>query len=111
VWKYLKAAFWDCPQIEESKKATQGILRKRVANLQRREQSLEEIASDLTRLEAQIDLAVENAGMRGKTETISTKIDLVSHLLDDSIYGESGPSIAVLDETFNRPISEPPTSA
>jgi len=57
-------------------------------------------------------LALENAGMRGKPETISTNIDLVSQLLDDSIYGDSGASIAALDKTFTAPVSsEPPASA
>lgn len=88
--------------LRESKAATLQILEKRLANLERREQSLAEIESDLTRIEAQVDLALDNAGMRGKSETISTNIDLVSQLLDDSVYGDSGSSIAALDRTFGR---------
>jgi hypothetical protein len=90
------------PSLKESKKATLAILQQRLANLDRREQSLEEIESDLTRIEAQVDLALENAGMRGKPETISANIDLVSHLLDDSIYGDSGASIAAVDQSFQQ---------
>lgn len=88
--------------LRESKAATLQILEKRLANLERREQSLAEFESDLTRIEAQVDLARDNAGMRGKSEAISTNIDLVSQLLDDSIYGDSIGSIAALDRTFGR---------
>jgi len=100
------------PSLKESKQATLAILEQRLSNLNRCEQSLQEIDSDLTRIEAQVELALENAGMRGKPETISTNIDLVSQLLDDSIYGDSGASIAALDKTFTAPVSsEPPASA
>lgn len=88
--------------LRESKEATLHILEQRLANLERREQSLAEIESDLTRIEAQVDLAIDNAGMRGKTEVISANIDLVSQLLDDSIYGDAGDSIAALDRTYGR---------
>jgi hypothetical protein len=40
--------------------------------------------------------------MRGSGESISTNIELVSQLLDDSIYGDSGHSIAALDKTFGQ---------
>lgn len=86
--------------LRESKQATLRILEQRLANLERREQTLAEIDSDLTRIEAQVDLAMDNAGMRGKSEAISANINLVSQLLDESIYGESGSSIAALDRTF-----------
>lgn len=88
--------------LRESKQATLRILEQRLANLERREQSLAEIESDLTRIEAQVDLALDNAGMRGKSETISANIDLVSQLLDSSIYGDSSDSIAALDRTYGR---------
>jgi len=86
--------------LRESKEATLRILEQRLANLERREQTLAEIDSDLTRIEAQVDLALENAGMRGKSEAISANIDLVSQLLDDSIYGDAGESVAALDRTY-----------
>ncbi|MGH9418480.1 MAG: hypothetical protein ACRD3J_00785 [Thermoanaerobaculia bacterium] len=70
--------------LRESKKATQTILQQRLRNLQRRGESLAEIDSDLTRIEQQIDLAVEDASLKGRPTAISANIDLVSHLLDDS---------------------------
>jgi len=89
------------PSLRESKEATLRILQQRLANLNRREQSLEEIDSDLVRVEAQIDLALENAGMRGgQPEMISTNIKLVSHLLDDTAFGDS---LSPLDQPFSNP--------
>ncbi len=93
--------------LRESKEATLHILEKRLTNLNRREESLEEIGSDLVRIEAQIDLALENAGMRGgQPETISANIKLVSHLLDDSVFGDSSDSITALDRTFGTEDSQ-----
>ncbi len=68
--------------LRDSKAATLAILRKRLTSLSRRQQTLEEIDSDLLRIEAQTDLAVENALIEGKPQVISTSIELVSHLLD-----------------------------
>jgi hypothetical protein len=70
--------------LRDSKKATQAILKQRFRNLQRRNESLAEIDSDLTRIEQQIDLAVEDASLKGRPAAISANIDLVSHLLDDA---------------------------
>lgn len=86
--------------LEESKTATVKILQQRLANLGRREKDLEEIQSDLTRIEAQVDLGLENAGMRGKSESISSNIKLVSQLLDTSIYGESSESVQAVEASF-----------
>ncbi len=102
------------PSLKESKQATLAILQQRLANLARREQSLEEVESDLNRIDAQIDLAVENAGMRGvKPEAVSSNIKLVSQLLDESLYGASGASIAAIDPAFHlreAPPQKPPSS-
>jgi len=86
--------------LRESKAATLRILEKRLANTERREQTLAEIESGLTRIQAQVDLAVDNAGMRGDSGMNFVNIELVSQLLDDSIYGESGDSIAALERRF-----------
>jgi hypothetical protein len=87
------------PALRESKTATLRILAKRLANFERRELALEEIASDLMRIEVQIDLALENTGIRGKSESFN--IGLVSQLLaDNALYGDSGASIAEFERTF-----------
>jgi predicted transcriptional regulator len=69
--------------LRESKQATLNICVQRLSNLRRRFESLAEIESDLTRIEAQIDLALEDASLKGKPTAISGNIDLVSHLLID----------------------------
>jgi hypothetical protein len=80
------------PSLQESKAATLNILERRLENLAHRERSLAEIDADLSRIEAQVDLAVENAALRGKPAAISANVGLVSQLLDDSLYG--APAIA-----------------
>jgi hypothetical protein len=69
--------------LKESKQATLNILSQRLNNMRRRSESLAEIESDLTRIDAQIDLALEDASLKGKPTAISGNIDLVSHLLLD----------------------------
>jgi len=91
----------DSPSLRNSKAATLAILKKRLANVGRREESLEEIDSDLTRVEAQLDLILENASMQGKPEAISTDIELASDLAGGAFFGESEPDIADLDEAYS----------
>lgn len=86
--------------LRESKGATLKILRQRLAHVDRREESLAEIESDLTRIEAQLDLAVDSAGLRGKGGAVSTDIHFVSQFLDDAVFGEASASIAALDQTY-----------
>jgi hypothetical protein len=73
------------PALHDSKQATLNILTQRLGNSRKRSETLAEIESDLTRIEAQIDLALEDASLKGKPTAISSNIDLVSNLLiDDS---------------------------
>ena len=90
------------PSLRESRSATQKILARRLENLARREESLKEIASDLERIEAQIDLALENAQIQGQPQAIAENIELVSSQLDESIYGEAGSQIAELEDKYRR---------
>ena len=87
--------------LRQSKAATQAILRKRLANIQRREQTLEEIDSDLTRIEAQVDLILENATMSAKPQTISTDIELASDLLGAGVFGDDESAITALDRKYS----------
>lgn len=88
------------PSLRESKEATRQLLIQRLHALDRREQTLQEIESDLARIEAQVDLALDQAEIRGKPETISANIGLVSQLLDSSVYGDAGGSVAALESTY-----------
>ena len=82
----------------ESKTATLRIHEKRLENFQTREQSLREIESDLNRIEAQVDLALENATMQGQPQAVSANIDLFSHALDGQFFGDQASAVANLDQ-------------
>jgi hypothetical protein len=89
------------PTVRQSKSATLSILKRRLESLENREQTLEEIDSDLLRVEAQVDLAVEHALMEGRPQVISTRIELASHLLDGSPFSvpDIGENLAAPDPT------------
>jgi hypothetical protein len=89
--------------LRKSREATLKILQQRLAHVDRREESIAEIDSDLTRIEAQVDLAVESAGLRGKQATVSTDIHFVSQFLDEGVFGEAGASITALESTYSEP--------
>ena len=93
----------DTPALRQSKAATLDILKRRLANVQRREQSVEEVESDLTRVESQVDLILDNAAMQGKPQTISTDIELASDLVSGGIFGDAESAVADLDRRYSRP--------
>jgi hypothetical protein len=86
--------------LRQSKTATLAILKKRLANIVRKGQTLEEIESDLTRIDNQIDLILENATMQGKPQTISADIELASDLLGGSVFGEDESAVSDLEQTY-----------
>ena len=92
--------------LRQSRTATLAILRERWANIQRRKETLDEIDSDLTRIESQVQLLLENASMQGKPTTISSDIELASNLASSGLFGDSGGTIAALDRTFGRRAQE-----
>jgi hypothetical protein len=87
-------------QARESKQATLGILQKRLENFTRRRQLLKETHSDLARIDAQVELALENAMMRGAPQIISENIELAGALLQDGYYGELESVIVDLDREY-----------
>jgi len=86
--------------LRESKSATVAILQKRLANIQRRRETLQEIDSDCLRIEEQVDLILENATMQGKPQTISSDIELASDLLGAGIFGDDEPVVSQLEKKF-----------
>lgn len=100
----------DSPALTEavraSKQATLAILRKRLDNLARREQLLAEIASDLERIEAQVDLAIENAAMPAGTGRVGFDLELAGHILDSSLFGAAEAAVGELDKSYSgrRPV-------
>jgi len=91
--------------LRQSKQATAAILKKRLSNILRKEQTFEEIDSDLTRIDAQVDLLLENATMQGKPQTITTDIQLASDLLGGGLFGEDESAITDLDKKYTAPKS------
>lgn len=96
--------------LRQSKQGTLAILKERLANVERRKLTLDEIDSDLARIEAQAQLLLENASMLGKPATISTDIELACNLAGTNLYGDSGTAIADLDQTFGPKSVSGPTS-
>jgi len=97
----------DNESLKQSKSSTLSILKKRLALWHQREQSIDEICSDLTRVEAQVDLLLENASMQGKPQTISTEIQLASDLVGGSLFGDSEATVADLDQKYSKPAVPP----
>jgi len=93
--------------LRQSKAATLSILKKRLMNIRRKKQTLEEIESDLTRIDNQVDLILENATMQGKPQTISADIELASDLLGGSVFGEDESTISDLEQTYSHQKSRP----
>ena len=102
----------ETPALRQSKAATVDILKRRLANIERREQSLEEVESDLTRVESQVDLILDNAAMQGKPQTISTDIELASDLVSGGLFGDAESAVADLDRDYDkaRPVAKTPTA-
>jgi hypothetical protein len=86
--------------LRESKTATLEILRKRLEQSQHGEQALNEVESDLQRIEAQIDLAREQALHQERPPVISLNIDLATQLLDDGTANVTG---AVMPDVRTAP--------
>lgn len=92
----------DTPALRQSRAATLDILKRRLANVQRREQTIEEVESDLTRVESQVDLILDNAAMQGKPQTISTDLELASDLVSGGMFGEAESAVADLDRDYGK---------
>ena len=69
--------------VKASQQATIRMLRERMDNIQHRETSLAEIDADLTRIETQLDYALEEASLRGRPNAISANVELTSRLLEN----------------------------
>ena len=97
--------------LRQSKSATLEILKGRLANIRRREQSLAEIDSDLTRIEEQVDLMIENATIQNQPQTIGTDIELATNLSGASLFGDRQHAVDDLDQAFSAPRPIAPSNA
>jgi hypothetical protein len=90
--------------LRESQAATLKILQQRLSNLDRFERTLKQVDSDLARIEAQVDLALENAGLRGSGAAVTANLELASQILDDELYfGDSETAVLALGEAYGVP--------
>jgi hypothetical protein len=101
----------ETPALRQSRTATLDILKRRLLNIERRGQSLEEVESDLTRVESQVDLILDNAAMQGKPQTISTDIELASDLVTGGMFGDVESTVADLDRDYGKSRSLGKTAA
>jgi F0F1-type ATP synthase membrane subunit b/b' len=101
----------ETPALRQSRAATLDILKRRLLNIERRGQSLEEVESDLTRVESQVDLILDNAAMQGKPQTISTDIELASDLVTGGMFGDVESTVADLDRDYGKSRSLGKTAA
>ena len=74
--------------LKDSKEATAHLLRERAQNAAQRDLTLAQIESDLTRIEAQIDVAMDQTALRGRPIELSANVELTSHLLSN-VSGDS----------------------
>ena len=83
--------------LQRSQEATLAILERRLENLRNRDRILNENASDLNRIEAQVELMRENAAIEGKPASVETEIELASDLASPDIYGSQSSLVRDLD--------------
>jgi hypothetical protein len=90
--------------LRESQLGTRRIIEQRRENLGRCEETLREVDSDLARIEAQVDLAVENANLRGGGVAGAANLQLASQILENGLYfGAEEQEVAALDEAYGEP--------
>ncbi len=82
--------------LRESKQATLDLTRKRLASAQKCREGVVEIESDLARIEAQLDLALENTRLEGRPVALSGNLNLLNQIL------ESNTSLGNLDAAFGE---------
>jgi hypothetical protein len=90
--------------LRTSQAATLKILEQRLANLERCEQTLKEVDSDLARIEAQVDLALESATLQGGGAVVTANLELASQILEDGLYfGDAETAVSALDQAYSAP--------
>jgi len=85
--------------VRKSKEATLHILEKRLKHFEKRSEALAEIDADLTRIEAQVELARDNSKLQAKPDEISMDVDLASNTMQSVwYYGEADDAIHAIDD-------------
>lgn len=87
--------------LRDSWAATLKLLRQRRENLDHCAESLKQVDSDLARIEAQVDLAVESTALRGGGALVSANLELASQALDEGLdFGDSEAAVQALDQAY-----------
>jgi hypothetical protein len=92
-------AYTPAGSLRDSKEATLRLTRERLHHLREREMSLVEIESDLSRIEAQMDVALDEATLRGRSAAISAAVEVTSHLLSRHDHLSSSRAAPAADTT------------
>ena len=93
----LTTASENDPAVRSSQEATRDLIGRRLATLQRNQDFLRRIDADLERIEAQLNLALEEAsGGAGRDLDLTIGLDLAGRLLDEGVYGDAGAAVASL---------------
>lgn len=93
--------------LRQSRSATLEILRQRLRNLGRSEQTLKQIDSDLARIEAQVDLAFESASLQEGGELITANLELASEALQAGLdFGDLETAVVSVDQAYAAPPRE-----
>lgn len=74
---------------QESKQATIALLRERLDNVRQKETALADIEADLARIEAQLDVALEDATLRDAPVAISENVQLTSMMIAGDEWASS----------------------
>jgi hypothetical protein len=89
-------------KIREAKQATLYMLKKRLKNVERRGHYLEEIESNLKRIETRIDLAFDNVSMKNLPDFVSTDIEIADSMLKDFYYDDSEDIVLDLETRISQ---------
>ena len=90
--------------LRQSQAATLALLRQRLDNLERGQRTLKEVDSDLARIEAQIDLALETGALQGGGAAATANIELASEVLEGGLdYGDLETAVSTLDDAYRTP--------
>lgn len=90
--------------LRQSQGATLALLRQRLDNLERGQRTLKEVDSDLARIEAQVDLALETGALQGGGAAATANIELASEVLEGGLdYGDLGTAVVALDDAYRTP--------
>lgn len=95
--------------VRRSKLATLDLLRRRLDAIERRDHTLQRIESDLIRIQASMELALEQAALEAHPTELGDQVEFTTGLLDDRLFDDLGDTVHELDESFGTVPAANPT--